>query len=68
VLAWISLAASFVCAGLIAVEIFVKGDRQHVWIMDVVWSLTALYSGPLGWLAYRRWGAPEQPALPAGDW
>jgi hypothetical protein len=61
VLAWISLAASFVCAGLIAVEIFVKGYRQHGWIMDVVWSLTALYSGPLGWLAYRRWGRLNSP-------
>ena len=50
-LAWISLAASFVRAGLIAGEIFVKGYRQHVWIMDAVWPLTALYSGPLGWLA-----------------
>ena len=61
VLAWISLAASFVCAGLIAVEIFVKGYRQHVWIMDAVWPLTALYSGPLGWLAYRRWGRLNSP-------
>ena len=56
VLAWISLASAFVCAGLIAVDIFVRGYRQHVWIMDVVWPLTALYSGPPGWLAYRRWG------------
>jgi hypothetical protein len=44
-LAWSSLAASFVCARLIAVEIFVKGYRQHVWIMDAGWGLTALYSG-----------------------
>lgn len=24
--------------------------------MNVVWPLTALYLGPLGWLAYLRWG------------
>ena len=56
VLAWISLAAAFSCAGLIAVDVFVRGYRQRMWIMDVVWPLTALYSGPLGLLAYRRWG------------
>ncbi len=67
VAAWISLACAFLCTGLIVVDIFVRGYRQHVWIMDVVWPLTALYSGPLGWLAYRRWGAAEQPALPRGD-
>ena len=61
VLAWISLASAFVCAGLIADDIFVRGYRQHVWIMDVVWPLTALYSGPLGWLAYRRWGRLSSP-------
>jgi hypothetical protein len=61
VLAWTSLAVAFVCAGMIAVEIFVKGYRQHVWIMGTVWPLTALYSGPLGWLAYRRWGRLNSP-------
>jgi hypothetical protein len=61
VLSWISLASAFVCTGLIAADIFVRGYRQHVWIMDVVWPLTALYSGPLGWLAYRRWGRPSSP-------
>ena len=54
--AWVSLATAFVCAGLIVVDVFVRGYRQHVWIMEVVWPLTALYSGPLGILAYRRWG------------
>jgi hypothetical protein len=61
VLAWISLASAFVCTGLIAADIFVRGYRQHVRIMDVVWPLTALYSGPLGWLAYRRWGRLNSP-------
>jgi hypothetical protein len=56
VLAWISIATGFVCAGLIVLDVFVRGYRQRVWIMNVVWPLTALYSGPLGWLAYRRWG------------
>jgi hypothetical protein len=61
VLAWTSLAIAFVCAGLIAADIFVRGYRQHLWIMDVVWPLTAVYSGPLGLLAYRRWGRLNSP-------
>src|SRR4051812_10094960 len=61
VLAWISLASALACAVAIAVDIFVRGNRQHVWIMDVVWPLTALYSGPLGWLAYRRRGRMNNP-------
>jgi hypothetical protein len=60
-LAWISLASAFLCAGLITVDIFVRGYRQHMRIMDVVWPLTALYSGPLGWLAYRRGGRLNSP-------
>jgi hypothetical protein len=61
VLAWISLASAFVCAALIVFDILVRGHRQHPWIMDVVWPLTALYSGPLGWLAYQRWGRLNSP-------
>jgi hypothetical protein len=56
VLAWISLASACFCAGLIVSDILVRGYRQRMWIMEVVWPLTALYSGPLGWLAYLRWG------------
>jgi hypothetical protein len=56
VLAWIWLASAFLCAGLIATDILVRGYRQDMWIMDVVWPLTALYLGPVGWLAYLRWG------------
>jgi hypothetical protein len=61
VLAWISLASALVCAVLIVVDIFARGYRQHLWIMDVVWPLTALYAGPLGWVAYRRWGRLNSP-------
>jgi hypothetical protein len=61
VVAWISLACAFVCAGFIALDIFVRGYRQHVGIMDVVWPLTALYPGPVGWFAYSRWGRLNSP-------
>ena len=48
-------------AGAITVDLFVRGYRQHLWIMDVVWPLTALYSGLLGLFAYRRWGRTNSP-------
>ena len=56
VLAWISLVSAFPCAVLVTVDVFVRGYRQAVWIMDIVWPLTAPYSGPLGWLAYHPCG------------
>jgi hypothetical protein len=39
------------CAGVIAVDLL-AGNRQHMWIMNVVWPLTALWSGPLGLYYY----------------
>jgi hypothetical protein len=55
VVAWFSLAASLVCAAIVAIHI-ARGHRQHMWIMNVVWPVTALYAGPLGLWAYFRWG------------
>ncbi len=34
----------------------VFGHKQHMWIMNIVWPITALYSGPLGLIAYFRVG------------
>ena len=56
VVAWISLASSFACAIVIAADVFLRGHRQRMWIMDVVWPLTALYAGLLGLFAYWHWG------------
>jgi hypothetical protein len=52
----VSLALSALTAALILVDLFGRGYRQKMPIMDVVWPITALYLGPLAWLAYRRWG------------
>jgi hypothetical protein len=49
---WIAIAVGVVCALVVLADIFLAGHRQHMWIMDVVWPLTALYSGPLGLWAY----------------
>ncbi|MGI9075433.1 MAG: DUF4396 domain-containing protein [Bryobacteraceae bacterium] len=32
------------------------GNRQHMWIMNVVWPVTMLYSGPLGLWFYFKAG------------
>jgi hypothetical protein len=54
---WLTVLAtvSLVLAGLSALVMVIdiaSGHRQHMWIMNVVWPLTALYSGPLGLWAY----------------
>lgn len=46
-----SLALAGLCALIIASDIL-RGYRQHMWIMNIVWPITALYSGPLGLWAY----------------
>lgn len=55
ILAIISLAvagASFV----VIVFDLITGHTQRMWIMNVVWPVTALYFGPLAVVAYYRWG------------
>lgn len=61
VLAWITLALAFLSAAVILYDIFVRGYRQKMWIMEAVWPITALYLGPLGVIGYRRWGRPSSP-------
>lgn len=56
---WFSLGLAFLCAGVILYDFYVRGYRQHMWIMEAVWPITALYFGPLALWAYRRWGRPQ---------
>jgi hypothetical protein len=55
IIAWVSLAAAVVSAGVIAVDI-AAGRRQHMGVMNVVWPVTALYAGPLALAAYYAFG------------
>ncbi|HRX86608.1 MAG TPA: DUF4396 domain-containing protein [Phycisphaerae bacterium] len=50
-----SLAVAGVCA-LICIADLLAGHRQHMWIMNVVWPMTALWSGPIGLFAYYKIG------------
>ncbi len=65
VVAWASLALAFATSGAIVYDIFGRGHRQRMAVMDVVWPVTALYFGPLTWLAYRRWGVVNSPRFQA---
>jgi Domain of unknown function (DUF4396) len=54
-LAIASLLAGGICAVIIVIDLL-AGHKQHMWIMNVVWPVTALYAGPLGLWAYYRMG------------
>ena len=59
-IAWISLALSLATAAAILVDVYLRGHRQAMWIMEPVWAVSALYLGPPTWLAYRRWARAER--------
>ena len=59
--AWIALGVALATAGAILYDLYARGYRQAMPIMEVVWPVTALYFGPLAWLAYRRWGRLNSP-------
>ena len=54
-LAEVSLAVAGASALLIVADLL-AGHRQHRWIMNLVWPLTALYAGPLALWGYFRVG------------
>jgi hypothetical protein len=53
---WFSLAIAFASALVICADIFLRGHRQKMAIMDVVYPVTALYWGPVGLWFYYRYG------------
>ena len=61
VLSWIALAIAFGSAAEISYDILRRGYRQPMRVMEAVWPVTALYSGPLGVWIYRRYGRPASP-------
>lgn len=58
-LAWVALAVGFACCGAIAFDIYGRGYRQRMRVMELVWPVTGLYAGPLAVLGYLRFGRPQ---------
>jgi Domain of unknown function (DUF4396) len=50
--AWVTLALGFGSALVVAADIALLGNRQHMAIMNLVFPLTALYMGPVAVWAY----------------
>ncbi|MGI5149342.1 DUF4396 domain-containing protein [Plantactinospora sp. CA-294935] len=73
---WLSLAVGFASALVILIDIFFLGYRQKMWIMNLVYPITALYWGPVSvWFYFRhgrrsakplvsRQGLPDPDKLP----
>jgi hypothetical protein len=60
-LAWFALALGFACAGWLLYDIYGRGHRQPMRVMEAVWPITALYFGPAAVWGYRRFGRPASP-------
>lgn len=61
---WFSLAIAFASALAILFDIFVRGNRQKMWIMDVVYPITALYWGPVAaWFYFRHGRRQAKPVI-----
>jgi Domain of unknown function (DUF4396) len=58
IVAWASVLLGFLCAAIVAIDL--GGHRQKMWIMNLVWPITALYSGPLGLLFYYWLGRADR--------
>jgi hypothetical protein len=58
IVSWIFIGIGLASAALVLADIYLLGYREHMKIMEAVWPLTALYAGPLGLVAYYRWGRP----------
>ncbi|WCE04018.1 DUF4396 domain-containing protein [Pseudoxanthomonas sp. JBR18] len=62
-----SLLLAAACVGVVVVDIFVAGYRQHMAIMEAVWPLTMLWAGPVGLLAYFAFGRGMKRGAEAHD-
>jgi hypothetical protein len=55
VISVVALAGAGFCAVVIILDI-ASGHRQHMWIMNLVWPITALWAGPVALWAYFKLG------------
>ena len=57
-LAWVYTSAGVLFGVLILADTYLRGYRQRMWSMEIVWPITAIWAGPLGLWAYYTWGRP----------
>lgn len=61
---WFSLSIAFASALAIAYDVFVRGYRQKMPIMDLVYPITALYWGPVAlWFYFRHGRRKARPVI-----
>ncbi|OBB99232.1 DUF4396 domain-containing protein [Mycobacterium sp. 852002-40037_SCH5390672] len=58
-LSWAALALAVGSAIVIMIDIYARGYRQRMRIMEAVWPVTALYFGPVAVWMYWRYGRPN---------
>ncbi|HEV7166411.1 MAG TPA: DUF4396 domain-containing protein, partial [Micrococcaceae bacterium] len=56
VLAWTALATGFISATIIVFDIYFRGYRLKMPVMEAVWPVTGLYFGPAAVWGYWRFG------------
>lgn len=59
VLAWLTLGIAFASTTYLAFDIWGRGYRQPMRVMETVWPVTGLYFGPLAVWGYHRFGRPK---------
>jgi hypothetical protein len=59
VVAWCALIIAFGCAAVILFDIYGRGYRQRMGVMEAVWPVSALYFGPVALWMYYRFGRPN---------
>ncbi len=57
-IAIVSIVISFICSTVVIIDI-INGHQQKMWIMNIVWPVTLLYSGPIGLWAYFKIGRKD---------
>lgn len=61
IVAWVALAIGFLCTFIVLYDIYGRGYRQKMGIMEAVWPITGLYWGPVMLWFYFRRGRKKSP-------
>ncbi|GAY13355.1 DUF4396 domain-containing protein [Mycobacterium sp. shizuoka-1] len=58
-LSWCALTLAALSSVIILADIYGRGYRQRMRVMEAVWPVTGLYFGPIAVWAYWRYGRPQ---------